>query len=177
MPDSKQLRVLKALTAIVECINPTNEDPATGAAFDIDLRGAVWRGRSVFGQETAGKHFVSILEAPQPINGLAADDHHTTRSEQWRLLVQGFVPDDKENPTDPAYDLKAKVEMQLARIVKLNKQGDGEYPEDFLLNGLVSKLVIGQGVVRPPTKDISPTAFMYIPLTVEITTDVTNPYG
>ena len=45
--DSKQLRTLKALTAHLEGINPDNTDPATGNPYERDLRGKVYRGRSV----------------------------------------------------------------------------------------------------------------------------------
>lgn len=176
MPDSKQLVVLKRLTALIEGANPDNDDPATDAAYAVDLRGAVFRGRSEIGASDP-KPCIVILEAPQPINGIPADTNQTVRKEEWRLLVQGFVQDDKTNPSDPAYALKAIVEQRLSRLSAVSgSTGDPVFPEDYLLGRLVVNVVIGQGVVRPPTKEVSPTAFFYIPLTVELKTDITNPY-
>lgn len=174
MPESKQLKILKRLTALLDGITPAEIDPATGVAYAVDLAGKNFRGITVIGQDTK-LPATTILEAPQPINGEPADDLQTRRHENWRLLLQGFAVDDKENPTDPAYVLKAIVEQRLSRIVA-EEQGDPVYPDDFLLGKLCTGFVIGQGVVRPPTKEVSPTAFFYIPLTVKLATDVTNPY-
>jgi hypothetical protein len=55
---SRQLDILRALTAHLEGINPEN-------GYDYDMRGRVFRGRAEFGDDTPLPH-LSILEAPRP---------------------------------------------------------------------------------------------------------------
>lgn len=180
MPDSKKLQVLKALTSHLEAINPTNIDPATDEAYVLDLRGNVSRGRTIFGEsdvKSITQPLVSILEAPRTTDPVGVGDR-ITRSSLWQLLVQGFVKDQRENPTDPAYDLSAAVEMRLSRLIKVNERnGEAQYPEEYMLGGLVKDLRIGEGIVRPSDPQVSPTAFFYLPVGVELVTDLSNPYA
>lgn len=176
----KQLLALRRLTEFLEGINPDNEDPSTGEAYTYDLRKAVFRGRTTLGDNDPYPA-LSLLESPKPEIGEGAGHENAVRLEDWTLLLQGFADDDKKNPTDPAYWLKAVVEQRLSRIIAINegpgmKEGDPLFPDDYMLGRLFAKFTIGQGVVRPPTVNVSPTAFFYLPLVVRWKTDVRQPY-
>lgn len=176
MAESKQLRILYALMGHMGGINPTNVDPATEAAYDVSLEDKIFIGKAVFGKEVEYPA-VAILEKPVPEELIPANVERTVRKEYWTLLLQGFVEDGDPHTTVPAYDLKAKVEMRLAQIVSLDNKGDPTHPAIHLLGGLIAGMTIAQGVVRPPTPNVSSTAFFYLPLVIEMKTDVTNPYA
>jgi hypothetical protein len=165
MPDSKQLRILKKLTAHLEL---------TSGYEGIKC----YRGKLVVSAKEV-EDCLSILEAPRPVVGQPAGHQGHKRLETWTLLVQGWPKDDKENPSDPAYAMKAAVEQWLYRLIAVEEQtGMPVYPDLYLLGGDIASLTIGQGVVRPPSEDAaSRLAMFYLPLILEITTDVSNPYG
>lgn len=182
MNDPKQLAVLKKLTTLLEGINPTNVDPKwalNGEApqnYTIDLRGKVFRGKTEFGQEVALPAF-SLLEALVPLPANAVGDGRLKRGD-WQLLLQGFAENDMANPADPAYYLKAAAELRLSRVIAQREQSSQAlFPDDFMLGNMITGLIIGQGVVRPPDKNVSTTAFFYIPLVVEMVTNTGNPYA
>lgn len=164
MPDSKQLRIIKKLCTHLE---------ATSGYEGIRC----FRGKLIVSAREV-EDTLSILEAPRPIVGLPAAEHGHKRLETWTLLVQGWPKDDKENPSDPAYAMKAAVEQWLYRIIAVKEQsGLPVYHDLYLLGGDVASLTIGQGVVRPPSEEAaSRLAMFYLPLILEITTDVSNPY-
>lgn len=158
MADSYRLAVLKALTVQLKGITPA-------AGYNYDLSGAVFRGRNRFGDSDPAT-MVSILEAPRPDNGLFVGDR-ATRHEMWPLLVQGWCPDDKDNPSDPVYGLLDDVERCLARVIATDDgTGDGMYPAEYMLGKKITALEISPGVVRPPTDGISSRSFFYLPLRV-----------
>jgi hypothetical protein len=111
MADSKQLRILKGLTAHLEGITPAN-------GYEFDLTSSVYRGVTRFGADRP-LPFVSILESlrpdPQPQE---AGAERMTREDGWELLVQGWVDEDQNFPTDLLYQLKASVEKRVAEIVQ-----------------------------------------------------------
>lgn len=165
MPDSKQLRILKKLTAHLEL---------TSGYEGIKC----YRGKLVVSAKEV-EDCLSILEAPRPVVGQPAGHQGHKRLETWTLLVQGWPKDDKENPSDPAYAMKAAVEQWLYRLIAVEEQtGLPVYKDLYLLGGDIASLTIGQGVVRPPSEEAaSRLAMFYLPLILEITTDVSNPYG
>jgi hypothetical protein len=165
MPDSKQLRILKKLTAHLEL---------TSGYEGIKC----YRGKLVVSAKEV-EDCLSILEAPRPVVGQPAGHQGHKRLETWTLLVQGWPKDDKDNPSDPAYAMKAAVEQWLYRLIAVEEQtGLPVYKDLYLLGGDIASLTIGQGVVRPPSEDAaSRLAMFYLPLILEITTDVSNPYG
>lgn len=165
MTDSKQLRILKKLTAHLEL---------TSGYEGIKC----YRGKLVVSAKEV-EDCLSILEAPRPVVGQPAGHQGHKRLETWTLLVQGWPKDDKENPSDPAYAMKAAVEQWLYRLIAVEEQtGMPVYPDLYLLGGDIASLTIGQGVVRPPSEDAaSRLAMFYLQLILEITTDVSNPYG
>lgn len=161
--DPKQLRIIKKLCNILELTSGYEGIP-------------VFRGTLVVSAREV-EDCLSILEAPRPIVGEPAGHEGYRRRETWTLLVQGWPKDDKKNPSDPAYFLKAAVEERLYRVIAVDeKTGLPAYPDDYLLGGDVASLTIGQGVVRPPEQEAaSRLAMFYLPLMLEITTDVSNP--
>lgn len=165
MADSKQLDVLKHLTAHLEGITPAN-------GYAHDLRGRVFRGRAVFG-ESDPVPMISILEAPRPNDGAPAGEEWLVRQEDWVLLLQGWAEDDRKNPSDPVYQIKAEVELRLSEIVK-TKNGVGVSPA-FRLGGRITSLSIGPGLVRPADQ-ISSRAYFLLPLVVGFTSDVGQPF-
>ena len=165
MADSKQLRILKKLTAYLEL---------TSGYENIKC----YRGKLIVSAKEV-ENCLSILEAPRPVIGQPAGHNGHVRLETWTLLVQGWPKDDKENPSDPAYDMKAAVEQWLYRIIAVREQdGLPMYPDLYMLGDDLASLTIGQGVVRPPEQEgASRLAMFYLPLILEITTDIRNPYG
>lgn len=173
----KELAVMMALTNLLGRIWPGEINYATNAPFDIDLRQKVFRGRITIGSEVQ-MPAVALLESPQPFDAQHAGDGDLWKNEGWRVLVQGFSTDDKQNPSDPAYRLKAALQVQLSRVGRMRPDGSGKplFPDDYMLGNLISGLKIGQGVVRPPQENVSQYAFCYIPLIINLQTDASNPY-
>lgn len=160
----KQLRILRKLSALLE---------ATSGYEGIKC----WRGKSVLtAKET--EDTLSILEAPRPIVGSPADEHGVQRSEVWTLLVQGWPKDNPDEPSAPAYWMKAAVEQQLSLVIATLPSGALRKDPVYLLGGDINSLTIGQGVVRPAGEEAaSRLAMFYLPLIVGITTDVRNPWA
>lgn len=171
----QDLAILQALQTHLAFINPENESPGAGDAYRFDLRDKVWISRNQFGINEVPA--VAILESPRPLTGIGAGEDKLKRNEEWNLLVQGFADDDKTSPGSTAYWLKAYVVERLARLVAINDQGRPAFPEEYFLGKLITGLTIGQGVVRPPEANVSPTAFFYLPLLVKRVTDSSNPFA
>lgn len=164
----KQLRILRKLTAHLEVTSGygTEDEPLK-----------VYRGKSVITAKEV-EDCLSILEAPRPIVGVPAGEQGLKRLETWTLLVQGWPKDDARNPSDPAYLMKAAVEQHIALIAAELPDGRQRDDDLYLLGGDIGSLTIGQGVVRPPSEEAaSRLAMFYLPLILEITTDVRNPYA
>ena len=179
MADSKQLAILKAITAILEQITgytiagATDEDPPV----PVDLSGKVYRGKTVFGAEETGP-FLSILEGKRP-DGLP--DYATTdkmiRSEEWHLLIQGFAEDDADNPMDTLYFLKALAEKQLATIVAEDSFGSPAVPDNYMLGGLITELQLGPGIVRPLSQVTGGSECFYLPVVVTFVMNLADPFA
>jgi hypothetical protein len=167
MNDSRQLTILKLLTAQIELVTPGN-------GYDFDLTAKVFRGRMVFGADT-DPPFVSILESPRPVPATDIGDPKLVRQNDWQLLVQGWAADDKEHPLDAAYGLKASVEQALSQLVDIDTSGRPVHPAIFLLGRRAISLTIGPGVCRPPTEATS-LGFFFLPLTVVYSEDLRRPF-
>lgn len=167
MNDSKQLTILKLLTVQLELVNPDN-------GYDFDLRSKVYRGRTVFGAETDAP-YASILESPRPIPATDVGDPKLVRQVDWQLLVQGWAIDDKDNPLDSTYGLKASVEQVLSRLVQVDSNGRPAYPDSYLLGRRAISLVIGPGVCRPPS-EVASLGFFFLPVTVAYSEDLRLPF-
>jgi len=90
-------------------------------------------------------------------------------------VIQGFVRDDRENPTDPAHLLLAEVKRVLALE---RRKTNWDRPQNGIL-GLGRDIVtmyIEPGVVRP-ADELSSKAYFWLTLRLEITEDLADPYG
>jgi len=163
---SKQLVILKRLTNHLAGMTE-----AGGYGYDMACR--VFRGRTVVGAETS-LPALTILEAAETPDGNPAGFERLARDSTMRLLVQGFVADDKVNPTDPAHALKAMVEKRLAEIMA-ERNGRPRFPAAYLLGGLIEGISFGTGACRPPQPNVSDKAFFWIPVNVRFVADAENP--
>lgn len=177
---SKKLKIMKALTDHLEGIVPTWTDfPGHGADFacPYDLSKSVFRGRVEFGDEVK-EPFLAILEAPRQIDPNGGGSGRLLQDEDWTILIHGFAKDDKKNPTDPAYDLLAWVQMRLARITTEARNGarGGLYPNEWRLGNLIGEVRYQIPIVRPGKDNVSDTAYFYMPISVGNVTDLTMPF-
>jgi hypothetical protein len=157
-----RLRILQALTAALKEITPAN-------GYVHDLSSGVFRGRNVFG-DTDNPPFVSILEAPDPIAPYTSPSDSAGQKGNWALIIQGFVEDDEDNPTDPAYVLIADVIKRLA----IEKKRDADF-DIFGMGNHVTGMEIGSRVVRPPD-DTSSKAYFVLSLFLTVVESHENPY-
>lgn len=160
-----RLEVLRRMTALIETIG------VSSAIAYADMSGKVKRGRIMFGEETPVP-FVAILEPPIPVDQLPSPEGSDSTSGYWDLLIQGFVEDDEDNPTDPAHILCANVRAVLA-----------QHREDEHLNGLfgmgvrtnvVEDIFIGEPKVRP-SDEISAKAYFWLPIRLKVVETLTEP--
>jgi hypothetical protein len=171
MSDSRQLDVLKALTAHLEGMT------AVGG-YGFDMTGRVFRGVALWGAELP-LPALGIIEAPVPDERPRTAGHERAfRAEDWTILVQGWVEDNDVHPTDPAYELKAYVEKRLSEIVAVRETtGLPQFPTAYRLGGRINNLTIGPGVVRPAQEKVSAKAFFYLPLVLNIAVTPTAPFA
>lgn len=176
-------RVLKALTAALEEISPDAgyiTDLREFTAPDNQPMKRVYRGRGFFGASDPCP-MVAVLEPPEDAEAVAAQPALARSTPfYWRLIVQGDVPDDKANPTDPAYALLADVRRRLA-IERDRKDGSGKLPDPFGLGGTrqknrVEELSFGAGIVRPPD-EISAKAYFWLGVTLKMIEDPLFPFA
>lgn len=169
---SKKLAVLQFLTEHIEGTNPDWD-----AACPFDLRESVFRGRTVFGEETK-LPFIALLEAPRQIEANGGGDESLIQDEDWTILIQGFAEDDEANPSDPAYDLLAWVQKRMARLSQepTNGRTGGLFPTEFRMGDLNIQVRYQIPIVRPGKDDVSNTAYFYMPIGIKVVTDLSNPF-
>ena len=162
MADPFRLRVLKALTLVIQGVTPAN-------GYEHDLATSVFRGRIKFG-EGDPIPMISILEAPIPLENQRSPNDSGLSSSKWELLIQGFIRDDSENPSDPSHGLMGEVK---AAIVKNKKQDRGN--NILGMENRVVSLNVGQGAVRP-ADEASDVGFFWLTLTLQIVENLEDPY-
>lgn len=166
-------RVQMALAGALEEINPTN-------GYPLDFREAVFRGRLTFG-EGDPLPMLSILEPPIPLEPGRAPPNASASTSDYRLIVQGFVADDRENPTDPAALAMAYVKKRLATEQKRMRPPMNRQHDPFGMNAesgnRVESIVIGSGTVRPPETQISNKAYFWLTVDLKIVEDNSDPFG
>jgi hypothetical protein len=168
MPEmSVKLVILKRLTAHLAGMN-TAED------YDCDMADKVFRGRALYGKSDP-LPLLSLLEGPDSAEGVPGGENKAVRNTLWRILVQGFVEDDKHNPTDPAYALMAQVVRRLSEVTEEAPNGRPKHASVYRLGGLINELIIGNGVVRPPQEGVSDKAFFWLPVTIGFANDARRP--
>lgn len=167
MAEPFRLVVQKRLTAALEGITVAN-----GYQSDIGP-GRVFRGRLYYGDQDPIP-MISILEEPiasetdlEPLDGQGG-------STPYNLMIQGFVQDDPENPTDPAHVLMADVKKVLAALNKERATTDRvlAFPDKA---PTVLGIEFGGGVVRPPD-DLSAKAYFWLRVTLSLVEDNEDPY-
>ena len=178
MSDPFRLRVLKAVTAQIKTVTPGN-----GYTFNLadytDAAGRtmprVFRGRRHF-SDSDPIPMVSILELPANIapqeNPRGAGP---VRKNQMRLVIEGFVPDDMNNPLDPAYHLGAAV---IAQLVKA-KTGANVY-NILGLGGkmpCVGEMEIGAATPLVPEQNDSTVASFVRNLTLSLVENIETPFA
>lgn len=153
MSDPFDLRVLKALTDSLKQITVAN-------GFRHDLTESVFRGRMLF-SDNDPIPMVSVNQPPQIPEEVSVPNGSGLQVHEMELIVQGFVDDDINNPTDPAFLLLDDVRR---RLFWERKRDQGYNVLDF---GPKVRLRIGQGVVRSPDADVSDRAFFWLPIALE----------
>lgn len=179
-PDPFRLRVLKVISKCLKEIVPANGYFADLSDFKVrdTVLERVYRGRERFG-ESDPLPMISLLEHPKALDGLEESDGGSKYVRDWVLLIQGFVQDDPEHPTDPAHKLCAEVIKRLAIEGKRKGASPGE-PNIFGLGSVmptVTKLTIGSPVVRPGDGVLQDKAFFWLTLTLKLAEDVEAPYA
>ncbi len=188
MADPFRLRVLKALTDIVKGAPLSNAqktvEPDTGPTSSLAdfteagvSRSRVFRGRQQFGDGDP-LPMVSILEHPRALDVLDEPGGGPGVVVEWDLLIQGFVVDDPQNPTDPAHHLVADV-ISILTKERRRKAADGRTPDILGLGSAapcVTKIAIGSPVVRPADGLNSSQAFFWLTVTLTLAENTENPF-
>ena len=173
--DPKRLVMLKVLSYYLSM------EVTTGNGYKHTLTDAVFRGRMNFTTDDA-LPMISILDNPDPDRYPTPAGNRgyelATGNEDYVLLLQGWAKDDKINPTDPAHVLMADVRKALAKIAYRGEPDSAPVTEGYpyLLGGLITRLSIEPGVVRPPTEQASADAFFWMRISVGFTEDPNDPY-
>ncbi len=159
--------------------------------YKHDLTGRVFRGRMFASNadfaDVGNKECISILENldPDRYPARAGGEHDSpTTAEDWILLLQGWVPDDKANPTDPAYELMADVKRALAKLRQRPRPLSAEPAnpwfhlpvEDGSSDALITGMAMEPGIVRPPIEQVSARAFFWMRVTLKFAEDPNDPY-
>ena len=161
----KRLKVLIQLTDLLAGIST-----AEGDAFTLGPE-RVFRNRSLLGTDTGvtQRATLAIIEAPRPDFAVFAGEENGNRKDMWTLMIQGIVPDDQTaNTFDDPYFLCQDVERRLQRIMAVKRSSTPEYPEWYLLGGMITGIDIAPPVVRPPEAQVSSNAFFYLPIRLGI---------
>lgn len=162
-PKPFRIRVLEAMTASLEQINPTN-------GYVFDLSGSVFRGRDTFDRDDP-LPMVSILEsiAEKPV--LQAPMGGGNVKTDWELLLQGWTEDDKVHPTDPGQYLLAEVKK---RLTEERRRQDGY---DILgMGGKITEIKFSTGVVRP-ADEVSARAYFWLKVELSMVENLLDPYA
>jgi hypothetical protein len=170
MADSKRLAIMKALTTHLA----TTIDGTSGWQHDLSAAGRVVRGRKFINAKEP-LPMVSIMEnlnpdrLPSPVGQTGIGQ---MQKFEMNILVQGWAEDDKENPTDPAYNLMADVRKAIAILGNHNAE---PRPAAHLLGGLVDDVRMEAGTVRPP-EQATDLAFFWMHVIFSVSEHPADPY-
>ncbi len=168
-----RLEVMKRLCVALREITPDNGYVLDFSGAEGTVDNKVFRGRAIFG-EGDPLPMLSVLESPIPIDQIPPPVDSGYSAGGWELMIQGFLDDDKENPTDPAHVALADVRKRMAiESKKVSAMRDADGPLGLLRH--VTRIAIGTGVVRPPD-EISAKAYFWLLIVLDIVEDVTDPY-
>lgn len=164
MADSTRLRILKALTAALETIHPDD-------GYTHDMTGRVFRGRDLFGA-TDPLPMIAILEAAELEEQIPSPLTSEHQAGPYTLLIQGFVDDDRFNPTDPAHALLADVKRKLVEERQRDRGKDM-----FGMGRNVTEIRMSRGVVRPPEEFVSDKAYFWLRVTLTVVENLADPFA
>ena len=174
--DPFRLRVLKAVCQVIKGVTPANGYRNDLSDFtDADgIHERVFRGRDLFGFGDP-RPMVSVLEHPQALELATSAGAGGSTAGDWMLIVQGFVQDDPDHPTDPGHILVAEVikalALQRTAAKKYNLLGLGGR------DPCVTNFKIGSPVVRPGDGEISDVCHFVFKLTLTLSEDHENPFA
>lgn len=173
MADSKRLTTLKALSDFLA------GEVSIANGYKHDLAGKVFRGR-MFVTTNDPLPMVSFMENIDPDRyprTAGGDYEQKTTKEDWVLLVNGWAEEDKQNPTDPAYELMADVKKALAKLAKRPAPLSGEADNPHLhLGGLITGMTMEPGIARPPIEQVSTKAFFWMRIALKFVENPNDPY-
>lgn len=113
----------------------------------VNLDGRIFRGTLFSSPCKEGLPRIGIIEPPEPFAPLNIRVNKTTsQNVNWSLLVQGVLPDNIQNPSDPAYELMALVRQKFAQE---NYRGQTDGVILGFKRGFIKSFEIGTGVIRP----------------------------
>ncbi|MER9524087.1 hypothetical protein NKI96_10925 [Mesorhizobium sp. M0292] len=174
--DPFRLRVAKALCDTLKSITAANGYQHDFSDYTDEIsvqRARVFRGRTIFG-ENDPLPMLSVLEDPRSREPIDAAAMSGNAMNEYRLLIQGFVQNDQDNPLDPAYRASADVITALVKAKQV---------KDFKILGLgnvapcVIGLAIGEPVHRPPDDDVSAVAYFLVPVTLTLAENLETPFA
>lgn len=179
MSDPFRLRVMKAISASLAEIS-------VAGGYNFDLAGKVFRGRLIYGDNDPVP-LISIIEPPLPNEKRNSPYASAVDDGTWEIIIQGFVKDDRDNPTDPAHLAMADVKKKLAQELKRKGTGPNTRQNDYfginfgddqrLRKNQIEQFKIGAGVVRPPEEAVSTKAYFWLTLSLKIVEDNLDPFG
>lgn len=175
--DPFRLRVLKRITQVIkDGVHPDHAIPSSNDLRDKDIGNGtfekhVFRGRTTYGSDDK-LPLVSVLEDPGTLDELLGGREGGDAIGTWPIIIQGFVPDDYENPTDTAHVLAAEVVRAIVWQRKaFNHFGLGdECP-------CVTDFKISAPVVRPADLETSDVAWFVFRITLSLSEDLEKPFA
>jgi hypothetical protein len=187
-PVPTRLKTLIALTDLLKTITPDNgyqTDLSDFVDANSKTQSRVFRGRALFGEDDP-LPMLAILENPHAdLAGVVSPRGGAVTESSWELLIQAFVEDDLDNPTDPAHIIMADVKQCLAtERMKIQRQGrdplrntSGIRNNDLLgMGGVVTDIKLAPGVVRPPDQT-SAKAMFWLQVALVMAEDISKPFA
>jgi hypothetical protein len=172
--DPFRLKVKKAVSEALKTISAADGNRFTLSDYtdedDGQTRERVFRGREEFGPGDP-LPMISVLEDPRQLDVLGSSPDETAQKGPLRLLIQGFVPDSMDHPTDDADHLAADI---IEKLVAQKQDKDNILGFGCKMP-CITEMKIGQPVVRNADNVVSSVAFCFIALTLTLVEDVENP--
>lgn len=182
-PRPFRLRVLDAISDALKAVTPGNGYQNDLSDFERESDGEevtvarVYRGRDQFGFNDP-RPMVSILEHPRALDQLHGTQSAPNRAGDWELLIQGFVQDDPDHPTDPAHILAAEVTKRLVEEkVRVGNNHDTNILGLGSRKPCVTALEVGPAVCRPADEGISDVAYFFMTVRLSLAEDLENPFA
>lgn len=174
MPRPFRLQVLDRLTDLIRTVTPAN-----GFFYDLSAEEAVVRGRLFIGDDEPVP-MVALNEPPLAIEQIRSAPQNPNSAGDWDILIQGWAKTSlgENGGTDNAYVLAAEVRQVLASEKKKpsGRPGSGSGPDFLGFGPKILDMRVGAPVVRPPD-ETSAKACFYLILTLQISEDMTKPFG